>query len=134
MAPWRIPILRCLKTLLRCSHFLNNGFHQGLALTSWDWSWKLEYTSLCTRWVLRKLNTTPSVSNYFSLITGILRNLWGICKNAQVVPDLDLNWLSNEVFCTQNKAVTKKIWWSCLVFRSLLQDMLWCLSCHVGID
>jgi hypothetical protein len=45
---------------------------------------------------------TPSVPNYLSVLIGtqILRNLWGICKNAQLGLNPDLNQLSNELFCT----------------------------------
>jgi hypothetical protein len=54
--------------------------------------------------------------------TRILRNLWGIYKNAQIGLDLILNQLSNELFFAQNRAISKKTWWfwsSCsLVFMS----------------
>jgi hypothetical protein len=58
-------------------------------------------------------NNTPSVPNYFSVIneTQILKNLWGICKNYKLKVDSDLNQLSNELFCIQNRVVSKKMWW-----------------------
>jgi hypothetical protein len=40
----------------------------------------------------------------------ILRNLWGIYKNAQLVIDPVLNKLSNELFHTENGAINQKIW------------------------
>jgi hypothetical protein len=55
-------------------------------------------------------SSTPSVPNYLSIliVTQILRNLWGICKNVQLGFNLDLHQLSNELFCTQNKVVKKR--------------------------
>jgi hypothetical protein len=58
------------------------------------------------------LSYTPSVPNYLSVLIGtqILRNLWGICENAQRGSNKSLNKLSNELFYTQNGVVNKKIW------------------------
>jgi hypothetical protein len=58
------------------------------------------------------LHDTPSIPNYLSVLIGtqILKNLWGICKNAQPRFNLWLDQLSNEILCTQNGVVNKKIW------------------------
>jgi hypothetical protein len=54
--------------------------------------------------------STPSVPYYLSIFIGtqILRNLWGICKNAQFGSNQGLGQLSNELFCIQNWVVNKK--------------------------
>jgi hypothetical protein len=59
----------------------------------------------------KKLKNTPLVPNYLSVLIGIqiLRNLRGICENAQLGFNLSLNKLSNEIFYTQNGVVNKKI-------------------------
>jgi hypothetical protein len=56
-------------------------------------------------------NNTLSIPNYLSVWIGtqILKNLEGICKSAHLIPHLDLNQLSNELYCTQNGAVNKQI-------------------------
>jgi hypothetical protein len=48
------------------------------------------------------LTNTPSVPNYLSIWMGVqfLRDLQGIYKNAQLVPYVDLNELSNELLYT----------------------------------
>ena len=53
---------------------------------------------------------TLSTPNYSSILieTQILRNLWGICKNAQLGSNLGSNQLSNELFWTKNGIVNKK--------------------------
>jgi spore coat protein CotF len=43
--------------------------------------------------------------------TKILKNLWEICKNAHLEYDQKLNQLSNELFYTQTKVISKKIRW-----------------------
>jgi hypothetical protein len=55
----------------------------------------------------QKLEYTPSVPNYLSVLTGtqILRNLWGIFKNIQLGSNPGLNQFSIVLFCTQNGVV-----------------------------
>jgi hypothetical protein len=46
--------------------------------------------------ICKVLHVTPSVPNYLSVLIGtqMLRNPGGICKNAQLGLNLDLNYLS----------------------------------------
>jgi hypothetical protein len=68
------------------------------------------------------LSSTPFVPNYLILLTRtrILRNLWGIYKNAQLGLDPVLTKLSNELFYSQNGATSQKIWW----FDQFYDDMI----------
>jgi hypothetical protein len=56
---------------------------------------------------------TLSIPNYLSVLIGIQiwKNLWWICKNAQLGSNSGLNKLSNELFYTQNGIINKRIWW-----------------------
>jgi hypothetical protein len=63
-------------------------------------------------------------------IKEFVRNLWGICENAQLGSNLSLNKLSNELFYTQNEVVNRKIWWFnhaivCHILRTAFRHSFW---------
>jgi hypothetical protein len=92
------------------------------------------YTNYLLKAIIFYVRYTPSIPNYVSVLIGtqILRNFWGIYKNAQLGSNSSLNQLSNELFCIQNGVVNKKIWWfdqvvvwvSRPVFKFVHQDVL----------